>query len=191
MNQLDLSCVKNLIKEGKMDSAIGKVYSKSLDIELYLTGFIPFYRDRKTRRPLSPDYKINEKTIITPNYIGSLRNPNFIPIFRSIDILGKDGYDELLAYLLKTENQNYHKKYEIYYIKDDNGEIIINPDKNDFHLSDGPGHRFCITNDFLCLCRYINSITGDHFYTILPSEDVIRVMTGNPILDKEKTKPLF
>lgn len=49
-------------------------------------------------------------------------------------------------------------------------------DENDLELSDGIGKIKFISNDFLCLCAYMNKVTGLPSYIILPSDRTIRVL---------------
>lgn len=82
--------------------------------------------------------------------------------------------------------------------KDENGVIKYfsrsHKNSNDFAIQciivmlSALGDKIFVTNDYLCLCKYVNSVTGEYSYTILLSEDVIRTETNKPIFD---IKPLF
>ncbi len=48
---------------------------------------------------------------------------------------------------------------------------------NEWELSGGFGNIKCISNDFLCLCTYMNKVTGLPSYTLLPSDNTIRVLS--------------
>ena len=47
---------------------------------------------------------------------------------------------------------------------------------DDFELNCGLDHKIAISNDFLCLCSYMNRVTGTVSYAVLTSNDTIRVM---------------
>ena len=49
----------------------------------------------------------------------------------------------------------------------------------DWELSDGLGNIVSISNNFLCLCRYMNKVTGMPSYAVLTSDDTIRVLPEN------------
>lgn len=48
---------------------------------------------------------------------------------------------------------------------------------NEWEFSGGFGNIKCISNDFLCLCTYMNKVTGHPSYILLPSDNTIRVLS--------------
>lgn len=60
--------------------------------------------------------------------------------------------------------------------------------EEDFELSGAISDMVCVTNDFCCLCSYINHITGDLKYVVLYSNDVMCVWTNNEINSTTETK---
>ena len=46
----------------------------------------------------------------------------------------------------------------------------------DFDWELSRGHIQCICRDFLCLCSYMNEVTGNITYVLLPSTDVYKIL---------------
>lgn len=102
--------------------------------------------------------------------------------FISYQFTGKD-----LLKLLKRniflkkflEEQNFLTENE------ENTYKYIGRDEN-LELSCGIENKIAISNNFLCLCTYMNKITGLPSYTVLTSNDTIRVLSED---DKSQSTP--
>lgn len=66
--------------------------------------------------------------------------------------------------------------------------LLVNNDEGDFdyiaydgnlELSNGLDNKIAISDNFLCLCSYMNKVTGLPSYTVLTSDDTFRVLPEN------------
>ena len=65
--------------------------------------------------------------------------------------------------------------------KNDDGTCDYIGRKDEWELTDGLGNIVSISNNFLCLCRYMNKVTGVPSYVVLTSDDTIRVLPKNEV----------
>lgn len=99
----------------------------------------------------------------------------------------------LLKYIDKITILQGNEKVKIY-----SGQITENEDKtlsyipgkneleftrnyaNPYFLSSETYKYVCIADKFLCLCSYINRVTGKPSYSLFTPEDIIKVVSDNP-----------
>ena len=200
-NQLQTSSVKNLLQEEGIQHATGRVRSVSLLEEMSLVGFVP-YSLSNLYLHLSMYMDLNDGLIVTPYCIRFSHINTIYPIFKSIQLASRNKYDvdenliigsivddipERIFKALKVPNPFMNKKIlQRLLMQDwDKGSLFENSGdgnvryiarENEFEMKEGLGKLICISNDFLCLCRYMNKVTGLPSFTILPSEDTIRVI---------------
>jgi hypothetical protein len=203
-NQLQKSSVKNLLQEEGIQHATGRVRSASLQEEMSLVGFVP-YSLSNLYLQLAMYMDLNDGLIVTPYCIKFSKINTVYPIFKSIQLASRNKYeidDSLIIgtivddipernfkalkipspflnrmVLQRLLMQNWDKKNLFENAGD--GTVRYIARENEFELSDGLGRLICISNDFLCLCRYMNKVTGLPSFTILTSEDTIRVIPEN------------
>ena len=51
------------------------------------------------------------------------------------------------------------------------------------------GKLVCVADDFICLCSYMNTVTGKLDYVLLPPEDVYFVLPEDETLEEEESSP--
>ena len=61
---------------------------------------------------------------------------------------------------------------------EDSSYLYIARDE-ELELTGLTGNLTCISDDFLCLCTYMNKVTWTPTYTLLPPFDVIRCLSDN------------
>ena len=178
--------------------AQGTVVSKSLGEEMSLVGFVP-YSVSFAFYQLSMYINLNDTLIVTPYFLRFSQDECIWPIFKTIRLAKNRKYDldeNITVCTLQEEGSSkknkatkfpyvsgdLHKK-DIKSIKDkslfevsETGAISYIARMNEFELYDGFGKMRYITNDFLCLCKYMNKVTGLPSYVVLPSYDTIRAI---------------
>lgn len=63
--------------------------------------------------------------------------------------------------------------------KNEDGSYNYTGREGEWELSHGLGNMISISNNFLCLCSYMNKVTGTPSYAVLTSDDTIRVLPEN------------
>ena len=180
--------------------ARGTVVSESLGVEMSLIGFIP-YSVAFELYQFSMYINFNDSLIVTPYFIRFSQSEVILPIFPKISLANKKKYvldktitictlqeEKLLSdsknkvtklpYVsgeLLKKNFNKIKDKSMFEVGDTDSVFYIGRN-NEFELEYGFGNIRYITNDFLCLCNYMNKVTGLPSYVVLPSQDTIRVL---------------
>ena len=169
-----------------------------------LIGFVPYsvYFDYFLEES---KIDLNSHLYVTPYLLRCSGNDSPIPVFHTIRCAAEKEYcvdnnlmmdsilDEIIhvAPTYLTKNINYNKPLRgdkiIYLINKDrkvcnlfntkeDGTYYYMGMDSDIELSEGIGNIKCISNNFLCLCTYMNKVTGLPSYTLLPSDNTIRVL---------------
>lgn len=202
--QLEQSSIKSLLQAKGVQQATGRVRSEYLLEEMSLIGFVPYsvYFDYFLEES---KIDLNSHLYVTPYLLRCSSSDSPIPVFHTIrraaekeycienNLLIDSNLDEIIhvgaPYL--TKNINYNKPLRadklvelikkdrnvcnLFITKEDGTYHYIGKD-SDIELSGGIGNIKCISNDFLCLCTYMNKVTGLPSYTLLPSDNTIRVL---------------
>lgn len=204
-SQLEQSSIKSLLHAKGVQQATGRVRSEYLLEEMSLIGFVPysvyfnfFLGESKI--------DLNSHLYVSPYLLRFSSNDFPIPVFHTIRRAKEKEYriennllidsilDEIIhvapRYLTKDINfdkplrgdklmyliSKDKKVSNLFNIKEDGACHYMGKD-GDIELSGGIGNLQCISNDFLCLCTYMNKIKGLPSYTLLPSDNTIRVLS--------------
>lgn len=184
----------------EIEFAKGTVVSESLGVEMSLIGFIP-YSVAFGLYQFSMYINFNDTLIVTPYFIRFSQSDVILPIFQKVSLANKKKYElnktitictlqeeKLLSvFRNKVTKLPYVSgeslKNNFYKIKDksmfevaDTDSIFYIARNNEFELEYGFGGIRYITNDFLCLCNYMNKVTGLPSYVVLSSHDTLRVL---------------
>lgn len=202
-SQLQKSSLFNLLCETCMQRAEGRVRSKSLMEEMSLIGFIP-YTDYYIHHLLLSSVDMNDHLYVAPYLVRFSKDTPVYPYFKTITkAIGKkyriDGnlyIDPILDEIPKSVLQYAHFKLPLdgnqllqlmskkwdkrdLFVKNEDGTYDYNGREGEWELSCGLGNMVSISNNFLCLCSYMNKVTGTPSYTVLTSDDTIRVLSEN------------
>jgi len=186
------SCAMEILKKKGSLNAGTCVRVPGYPFELYLVGFIS-YTERLSSKILSVD--LNSHLYVTPYYIriGTINEQH--PIFSHIRVAQKksyiltdkvyvnplidrigDIYGYSTGYLkgsLLTQNTNFVIKGFVQQSED--GVCRYTAQDNEIELTSDYLDILSIATGFLCLCRYINPVTGLPSYTLVTSNDAIIV----------------
>ena len=199
--QLPKSSIKSLLQAQGMQQATGWVKSESFCEEMSLLGFIP-YTAFYSFFDLSIKGDINSLLFVTPLYVRFVNDSSILPIFSSISDANGKKYilnERLLADLLLDEMPEsiaryYEKNRPVngktllrlltnkrwqrndLFEKNEDGSIFYVGREKEWIMTRALNDWYCITNDFLCLCSYMNKVTGLPSYTVLRSEDALRIL---------------
>lgn len=203
-SQLHKSSLFNLLNETGMQQAEGRVRSKSLLEEMSLVGFIPYTDCYLHQLDFGISIDLNDHLFVAPFLVRFSKDTPVYPFFKTIlKAKGKkyklDGslyidsiIDEIPDYVLKwrelarpltgeaflkmrTKQWNPESLLE----SNDNGDPQYVGKEDDLELCCGLGNMISISNNFLCLCSYMNKVTGRPSYAVLTSDDAIRVLPEN------------
>lgn len=197
------SSLFNLLNETGMQQAEGRVRSKSLLEEMSLIGFIP-YTDYYTIQLALNSVDLNGHLYVAPYLVKFSKDTPAYPYFRAITkatgkqyrIDGKLYIDPILdeipscilqyAHFKQPFNGNQllkmiYKKWDKkdLFSKNEDGSYNYTGREGEWELSHGLGNMISISNNFLCLCSYMNKVTGTPSYAVLTSDDTIRVLPEN------------
>lgn len=203
-SQLQKSSLFNLLCDTGMQHAEGRVRSKSLFEEMSLIGFIP-HTDYYLHQLTFDAVDLNDHLYVAPYIVKFSKNTPVFPYFKTIAKATGKKYrideklyiDPILDEIPKSILQNArfsfpplngNKLIRLISAKWDKKDLLIkNEDdtydyigrEGDLELSGGLGNSVYISNNFLCLCTYMNKVTGTPCYIVLTSDDVIRVLPEN------------
>jgi len=205
-SQLGQSNIKNLLYAKGVQQASGRVCSTFLLEEMSLIGFIPHgvcYNDvGYMHYKIAQGLNLNGNLIVTPNLV-RFEDGEPVPVFKSIRKINGEKYKISERFLIDTiyeERKDREKetislwkgkellkksregklcklsiKQDVFEIGED-GNLYYTAQGDELELSHCYNETICISSDFLCLCTYMNKVTGLPSYTVLSSEETIRVL---------------
>ncbi len=202
-SQLQKSSLFSLLCETGMQRAEGRVRSKSLLEEMSLIGFVP-YTDFYLHQLVLSSVDLNDHLYVAPHLVRFSKTTPVYPYFKTITkAIGKKYrideklyIDPILDEIPKSVLQYAHFKLPLdgkqllqlmskkwdkrdLFIRNDDGSYDYNGREGEWELSCGLGNMISISNNFLCLCSYMNKVTGTPSYAVLTSDDTIRVLSEN------------
>ena len=202
-SQIHKSSLFNLLNETGMQHAEGRVRSNSLLEEMSLIGFVP-YTDYHTIQLALNSVDLNGHLYVAPYLVKFSKDTPAYPYFKAITKAAGKQYridgklyidpilDEIPSYLLQYAqfkqpfNGNQllkmiNKKWDKndLFIKNEDGSYDYTGREGEWELSHGLNNMISISNNFLCLCSFMNKVTGTPSYTVLTSDDTIRVLPEN------------
>lgn len=211
--QLYKSCINSLLQSTGMQQATGRVRSESLQEEMSLIGFIPYHRSNDLSESDIIPININSDFILSPYRIRLKDIKNTFPITQQVSIAkGRKYFVErtLTTYITEKINKPHLSKYfenqthswadavlrsatsnkipANSLSKNDQGLLEFTANNDDLEFRRNTGEHIWVYNDFLCLCTFINKVTGLPSYAVFPPEDTIRILSDK---DDEESELLF
>lgn len=189
------SLYSQLMKNGS-ESAEGRVRSLSLLEEMTLIGFVPYNMVWHNSR-IATAFNLNAKLIVTPYYIKVGDNPVYPYYTKARKAKGLryslDEYliiDKLSEYVYNNQSYPFtadklnnggalralKQKTNYLALDEDTNETKYVGQKDDIELYRDCWKDRSVSDDMLCLCVYMNKVTGRPCYILLPSTDVFRVI---------------
>lgn len=218
--QLQKSSLFNLLCETGVQQAEGRVRSQSLLEEMSIVGFIPYTDDYNQLWDFGTSMNLNGELYVAPFLMKFSKDTPVYPYFKTISkaegkkfILNDHIYidtvidkipKEVLKWrtatrplsgeaFLKVRTKSWNP--ECLLESDDEGKLYYVGKPDDWELSCGLGNMKYLSNNFLCLCSYMNKETGTPSYAVLTSDDAIRVLPGDNTEassnNKNKVRPPF
>ena len=213
MKELHKSSILNLLQSLGMQQAVGRVQSESLQEEMSLIGFIPYHHSNDMSESDLIPINMNCEFVLSPYRIRLKDIKNTFPITQQVSIAkGKKYLVErtLATYITEKINKNHLSKYfenqthswadavlrsatsnkisENNLTKNNLGLLEYTANNDDLEFRRNTGEHIWVYNDFLCLCTFINKVTGLPSYAVFPPEDIIRILSDK---DDEESELLF
>lgn len=213
MKELHESSIINLLQSQGMQQAVGRVCSKSLQEEMSLIGFIPYHRSIDLSESDIIPININSDFVFSPYRIRLKDIKNTFPITHQVSIVKGRKYlveRTLTTYITEKINKTHLSKYfenqthswadavlrsatsnkipANSLSKNDQGLLEFTANNDDLEFRRNTGEHIWVYNDFLCLCTFINKVTGLPSYAVFPPEDTIRILSDK---DDEESELLF
>ena len=205
--QLEQSSIKSLLHAKGVQQATGRVRSESLLEEMSLIGFVPYsvyfdyflgeskidlnshlfvtpylLRCSSNESPIPVFHTIRcaaekeyciEKNLLIDSILDEIIH--VAPPYLTKDIkYNKPLRGDKIIDLIESDKSR--RVCNLFITKED-GTYRYMGENSDIELSGGIGNIKCISNDFLCLCTYMNKVTGLPSYTLMPSDKTIRVLS--------------
>lgn len=203
--QLQKSSLFSLLSDTGMQRAEGRVRSKSLLEEMSLIGFIP-YTDYYLHQLVLSSVDLNDHLHVAPYLVRFSKDTPVYPYYKMITKATGKKYkideklyvdpilDEIPSSVLKYAhfklpldgNQLLKLMYKKWdkknlFVENGNGTYEYTGREGEWELSCGLGNMISISNNFLCLCSYMNRVTGTPSFAVLTSDDTIRVLPENEL----------
>lgn len=203
-SELQKSSLAYLLNETGMQQAEGRVRSISLLEEMSLIGFIPYTKDFTIQSILNPA-NLNSRLFVAPYFVKFSQDTPAYPYFKRISMAegkqyrvdGKLYIDPILSDILHNTPLQYvnpkmpfdgnqllqllkkRRVTEDLLIKNEDKTYDYIGREGEYELSCGLENIVSISNSFLCLCSYMNKVTGLPSYTVLTAKDTIRMLPEN------------
>lgn len=207
-SQLQKSSIKGQLHSSRMQQAAGRVRSESLQEDMSLIGFIPFHRPGDLLDNSNLTINMDCEFVLSPYRIRFKGIKETFPITQQISVAYGTRYlfaRNISTYAITNLNQvhlskyfesptpnwadavlrswNYKKMPKANVIKNEEGKLEYIASEDEYEFRRNAGDHIWIENDFLCLCTYMNKITGLPSYAVFSPDDVIRTLS-----DKEDDK---
>lgn len=182
----------------KQIKAEGLVYSPWIRRDLTLIGFLPYsFHEMDVIinmpfifTPFLLKYEHSDKPFLIYKAVECAKGISyplrvgldFISVFDGIPeycLRGKNGktqplYGDFLNELIIKEKTKALKNFMNRFKEIEHGQYAYLG--RDFEWELSRGNIQCICRDFLCLCSYMNEVTGNITYVLLPSTDVYKIL---------------
>ena len=202
-SQLHTSSLFSLLDETGIQQAEGRVRSKSLLEEMSLVGFVPYTDDYLHQLPLK-SFDLNGHLYVAPYLVRFSKDTPVYPYFKTITKATGKQYrvdrnlyiDPIIDEIPDSVLPSNHVKLPFdgnqllrlmgkkwaqkdMFVKNEDGTYDYIGREGEWELSNGLRNIVSISNNFLCLCSYMNKVTGTPSYAVLTSDDTIRVLPEN------------
>lgn len=202
-DQLMSSSIKNLLDKKKVLQAEGEVRFGIFPERITLLGFIPYHMGPygfsvANKRIMEIDF--NERLVVSPHRIRQNNSETSYPVLKMIKKSNSEifQYDRhlriysmapemlqnkvLIQYLNNpskslADNLLRSKIISSLFKTNEEGLLQYETKENDYIFTRTYGDYTCIANDFVCLCSYINKISGLPNYSLFDPEDIVKVIS--------------
>lgn len=173
--------------------------------EMELVGFIPYTHNYLRQFDYGLNVNLNGSLYLAPNLVQFSKDTPVYPFFKRISSAEERRYkvdEHILIYPIIDEHpnqvsskKNSNRKYKKPFFGDilldvvelkKNSPLLPNSEdgryyylgkEGEFELSCGIENMIAISDDFLCLCAYMNKVTGTISYVVFHSKEVVRVFS--------------
>ena len=204
-SQLVKSTIKSILEEKGFLRAKGKVHSLIFKEDMNLIGFVPYYEsDWDILLNQNLDINLNESLIVTPNRIRFKDGESSYPVLKNVSKPKQEKYrfdrslriidmpsslmrqSWFIAYFnepdkcgrIVIQELKKRKPTNLFHLsKSDEGYLEYQVQQDDYEFTRDYGNYTCIGYSFLCLCSFINKITGLPAFALFDPQDIIKVMS--------------
>lgn len=157
--------------------------------KMLLSGFVPCYMELKSEATALEMLNMNEEIIVSPFRLRCKNGKKTYPIMSHVELVHDSLYatdDSCLALTVFRAAKYSGNNYTTYlyltdsFQKEENSENIYKSENPLFVFTRNIGQYKVVSEMFLCLCRYINPVTGLQNYFLVPPEQIVII--------KEKSK---
>lgn len=202
-SELKKSSIANLLVQHGNLRAEGKVRTEYKVETMNLTGFIPYTNYFMQYEYLVMNVDLNTHLYVAPFLVKFSEGGPVFPYFKYIAVASEKKYHvdgnlyadtvldsipeqvvrsarcnvpfngrQMLRIMRNRRMEQYMNLFEK--IDDENYNYLGR--EGEYVLSGGLGNTIAISKDCLCLCSYVNNVTGRISYVVLPSDEVIKVL---------------
>lgn len=189
---------KGLVRSTNLPKEIG---------DMTLVGFVPYNVNYLRLFSTELAVNMNSPLFLAPNLIQFSKEMPVYPFFKKIKKVGGEKYkvdkniliypiiDEIPKDTLRNsttkgpylgdrlidiiEKRKLRDLLNLLSVNEEDGMYYYSGKCGDYEFSSGIGQMIAISEDFLCLCAYMNKVTGTPCYTVLSSVETIRVLPEN------------
>ena len=202
-NQLSNSSVKNLLDKKGVLQAGGEVRFGIFPEKITLLGFVPYHMgsysfNHSNKKIMEIDF--NERLIVSPHRIRQINSETTYPVMKMIKKSDSEIFQynrSLRIYAMPPEMLQNNvligylnnpsksladtllrgKVISSLFKRNEEGLLQYETKENDYIFTRTYGDYTCIANDFVCLCSYINKISGLPNYSLFDPEDIVKVIS--------------
>lgn len=205
ISELDKCTLFNLLREKGGQVANGKVRSTYFSEEMELVGFIPYTRNYLRQSDYGLSVNLNGSLYVAPNLVQFSRDTPVYPFFKRIssakdkkyklerNIFVYSVFDEIPSSLLQKKKCKYpydgeqlkkilpasNKLDGLFNYDEDEEDICYTGKEDDCEFSCGIEQMIAVSDDFLCLCAYMNKVTGTPCFVVFHSKEIVRIFSGS------------
>lgn len=197
-SQLQLSTIREIVlREGYL-CANGQVKSELIHEDMSLIGFVPFFEGAD----LPPEIystllqcDLNTRLTVTPFLIRFGDDKNIYPVFKSISLTNGKKYKVDKNLIIESiygtwakgaqrplygnsilSRRRYNGFPAARFETEENQDTYYLSKEQEFVMTKSLGELVGISDSFLCLCSFINSVTGMPSFSVFMPDDLIKVL---------------
>ena len=150
--------------------------------KMLLSGFVPCYMELKSEATALDMLNMNDEIIVGSFRLRCKNGKKTYPIMSHVELVDDSLYltdDSCLALTVYRAAKYSGVNYTTYlyltdsFQKEENNENIYKSENPLFVFSRNIGQYKVVSEMFLCLCRYINPVTGLQNYLLVPPEQLV------------------
>ena len=197
-SQLQVSTIREIVLSKGLLNAHGQVKSELIQEDMSLIGFVPFFEGADLPHDIYSTLlqcDLNTHLIVTPFFIRYSDDKNIYPVFKSISLTNGNKYKVDKNLIIESIYGSWAKgaqrplygdsilskrRYNGFpsdrFETDENQDTYYLSGKQEFVMTESFGKLVGISDYFLCLCSFINSVTGMPSYTVFMPDYLIKVL---------------